>query len=380
MNTHDFDIAAIALKFQITGEVSEVRNYGNGHINDTFLLKNSNPAGPDYLLQRINHHVFKDVLGLMENIARVTAHLQSKLGADNNQKLLQLIDTKDGNTFYRDEGDNYWRLYFFIPGSKSYDIAETARQAYEAGTAFGRFQSMLSDMDPTLLSETIVDFHNIEKRLKDFHEAVKADKAGRVETVGAEIATISHHEQAMSTINQWGRAGLLPKRITHNDTKLNNVLLDADDNAICVIDLDTVMTGYVASDFGDAIRTITNTAAEDEPDLEKIQVNVDLFRAYTEGYIKTAIGFLTEKEIESLSLGMLLLPYMQGVRFLTDYLQGDTYYKIAYPEHNLTRTKAQLCLFEKLHEKSPELRQIIADTVAANKEILTGINTQLSHN
>ncbi|MCC8423681.1 phosphotransferase enzyme family protein [Mucilaginibacter sp. UR6-11] len=370
MDTPNFDIAAIALKFQITGGISEVRKYGTGHINDTFLLKNSNAADPDYLLQRINHQVFKDVLGLMENIARVTAHLQSKLTPGTNQKLLQLIDTKDGGCFYRDGDNNYWRLYFFIPGSRSYDVAETTRQAYEAGMAFGRFQSTLSDMDPALLSETIVDFHNIQKRLKDFHEAVQVNKASRVSAVSAEIDIITRHEQAMSIINEWGQAGLLPKRITHNDTKLNNVLFDADDNAICVIDLDTVMTGYVAYDFGDAIRTITNTAAEDEPDLEKIQVNTDLFKAYTEGYLKTAGSFLTEKEVESLSWGMLLLPYMQGVRFLTDYLQGDTYFKIEYPDHNLIRAKAQFSLFTKLYEQSPQLRQIITETVAAYKDIL----------
>jgi len=380
MDTHDFDIAAIALKFQITGKNLEVQHYGNGHINDTFLLKNSNKGGPDYLLQRINHHVFKDVTGLMENISRVTAHLKSKLNPDTTQKILQLIATNDGNAFYQDNNGNYWRLYFFIPGSKSYDVAETARQAYEAGMAFGRFQSMLSDMDPFLLKETIVDFHNIQKRLKDFHEAVQADKAGRVSAVSAEIESITRHEEVMSIINQWGQAGLIPKRITHNDTKLNNVLLDADDRAICVIDLDTVMTGYVAYDFGDAIRTITNTAAEDEPDLEKIQVNTNLFKAYTEGYIKTAGSFLTEKEIESLSWGMLLLPYMQGVRFLTDYLQGDTYFKITYPEHNLIRAKAQFSLFEKLYDLSPQLRQIITDTVAAYNHTLIGINPQLSHN
>jgi len=379
MNTHDFDIAAIALKFQITGDIAEVRNYGTGHINDTFLLKNSSPADPDYLLQRINHHVFKDVTGLMENIARVTDHLESKLIPDSNQKLLRLIDTKDGNTFYKDIDGNYWRLYLFIPGSRSYDIAETAQQAYQAGMAFGRFQSMLSDMDPALLSETIIDFHNIEKRLRDFHEAKQADKVKRLADVSTEIEIISRHEKDMCTINQWGQAGLIPNRITHNDTKLNNVLLDADDMAICVIDLDTVMTGYVAYDFGDAIRTITNTAAEDEADIEKIQVNTDLFTAYTEGYIKTTGNFLTEKEIESLSWGMLLLPYMQGVRFLTDYLEGDTYFKIAYPEHNLVRAKAQFSLFTKLHEQSPELRQIITDTVTA-QNITTGINTQLSHN
>jgi Ser/Thr protein kinase RdoA (MazF antagonist) len=380
MNTSVFDIAAIALEFQIMGEIYEVRNYGNGHINDTFLLKNSNAAYPDYLLQRINHHVFKDVLGLMENIARVTAHLQSKLTPDTNQKLLQLIDTRNGETFYRDSDGNYWRLYLFIPDSKSYDVAETARQAHEAGLAFGRFQSMLADMDPALLSETIVDFHNIEKRLKDFNEAKEINTAGRILAAGAEIEFITLHEQAMSTINHWGRAGLLPTRITHNDTKLNNVLLDADDNAICVIDLDTVMTGYVAYDFGDAIRTITNTAAEDEPEVEKIRVNTDLFRAYTEGYLKMAGSFLTDKEVESLSWGMLLLPYMQGVRFLTDYLQGDTYFKITYPEHNLVRAKAQFSLFTKLHELSPQLRQIITDSVAAHKNILPGINTQLSNN
>lgn len=379
MNRLDFDIMAIADKFQIKGDISEVQNYGNGHINDTFLLKNTDPAGSDYLLQRINHHVFKNVLGLMKNVASVTAHLQGKIAQGTNQKLLELINTRDGQTFYSDSAGDYWRLYFFIPGSKSYDIAETDRQAYEAGVAFGRFQSMLSDMDPSLLSETIVDFHNIQKRLDHFYEAVKIDSVGRVEEVGFEIDLIERHEQAMSVINQWGQGGLIPKRITHNDTKLNNVLFDSEDNAICVIDLDTVMAGYVAYDFGDAVRTITNTAAEDEPELEKIQVNIDFFKAYTQGYLRMAGSFLTDKEIESLSWGVLLLPYMQGVRFLTDYLQGDTYFKINYPEHNLVRAKAQFNLFTKLYEQSAQLRSIIADFVAVNKNNLTQINTQLSH-
>ncbi|MFD2874177.1 phosphotransferase enzyme family protein [Mucilaginibacter ximonensis] len=379
MNTPDFDITAVALNFQIAGEISEVRSYGNGHINDTFLLVTTDATAPGYLLQRINHHVFKDVAGLMENIARVTAHIEGKFLPGNTQKLLHLIKTTEGKTYYRDQDNNYWRLYFFIPGSRSYDVAETERQAYQAGMAFGHFQSMLADMDPECLTETIADFHNIEKRLKDFYQAVQLDKAGRVAGVNAEIAVISQHEQAMTTINQWGRAGLLPKRITHNDTKLNNVLLDDNDNAICVIDLDTVMVGYVAYDFGDAIRTIANTAAEDEPEPDNIQVNTAFFKAYTEGYIQAAGSFLEEKEIESLLWGALLLPYMQGVRFLTDYLDGDNYFKIAYPEHNLIRARAQFSLFEKLRALSPQLQQIITDTVLSCNN-LTSASKQLSDN
>ena len=372
-DTGNFDMDSIVQSFCMDGKIVEIRGYGSGHINDTFLLVNKDLGSPDYLLQRINHYVFKDVPGLINNIDLVTAHLKKKmplgLGENVNQKVLSLIPAKDGKLFYKDEDGNYWRVYLFLSGSRSYDIVSTEIQARECGKAFGFFQSLLSDMNPQLLSETIADFHNIHKRLADFHQAVEQDSMNRLSSLSAEVQFITEREQAMSVIYQWGQAGLLPKRITHNDTKFNNVLFDQNDKVKCVIDLDTVMAGYVAYDFGDAIRTIINSASEDEPDLYKIQLNMHLFKAYTQGYINKSIDFLEEKEIESLYHGVMLFPYMQGVRFLTDYLQGDTYYKIAYPEHNLIRTKAQLQLLVKLEEQSEAINQIISEAVTANKTI-----------
>lgn len=370
-DTKAFDIPAIIDKFSIVGSIAEAEAFGNGHINDTFLLKNADPSNPDYLLQRVNHHVFKDVPGLMNNIDLVTTHLKNKLeaglGDDADKQVLCLIPANDEKLYHQDAEGNFWRVYIFLSGSRSYDIVLTGQQAYEGGKAFGHFQSQLSDMDTDDLSETIVDFHNIQKRLKDLHIAIKENVAGRVASVLPEIEFIKDREEVMSVIYNWGKSGVLPQRITHNDTKFNNVLFDADDKAVCVIDLDTVMAGHIAYDFGDAIRTIINTAAEDEADLQKIQINVSLFKAYVEGYIKEASSFLTDKEIESLFLGVMLLPYMQGVRFLTDHLQGDTYFKIAYPGHNLVRAKAQFRLLTKLEEQHQLLRQIITDTIDAHK-------------
>ncbi len=367
LDNYRIDVRSILKKFCIEGAVSEIKAYGSGNINDTFYLKNGNSACPDYLLQKINHHVFKDVPGLTRNIELVTAHLKKKVrlapGEHTGREVLDLVPTLDHQLFHKDERGHYWRIYIFIPGSRSYDIVPSIPLAYEGGKAFGYFQSFLSDMNPQLLSETIVDFHNIKKRLVDFYEAIKSDPVGRVCLVQQEVAFIREHEQTMGTIYEWGKAGIIPKRIIHNDTKFNNILFGEDDKAICIIDLDTVMPGFAAYDFGDAIRIIINTAAEDELNLDEIQLNVPQFRAYTEGYIEAAGDFLTEQEIESLPFGMALLPYMQGVRFLTDYLNGDTYFKISYPEHNLVRARAQFQLLRKLEEKKAELRQIIDNAV-----------------
>ncbi|MDP9076293.1 MAG: aminoglycoside phosphotransferase family protein [Bacteroidota bacterium] len=370
---HSVRILPIVEKFNITGEIATVTAFGNGHINDTFLLKNLYPENPDYLLQRINHHVFKDVPGLIGNIDRVTAYLKSKMAAgfDNKKsgQVLKLVPSKDQQLFYKDDEGNYWRIYIFVAGSRSYDSVATPQQAFEGGKAFGSFQALLSDMDPSLLSETIADFHNIQKRLADFDLAVEKDLMHLAATIETEIKFIRARERPMSVINDLGRSGLLPMRVTHNDTKFNNILFDENDQIACVIDLDTVMAGYVAYDFGDAIRTIVNTAAEDEPDLEKIQIDIPLFEAYLQGYIQEANCFLTATEIESLYLGAVLLPYMQGVRFLTDYLQGDRYFKVAYPGHNLVRAKAQFRLLQKLEEQGQLLCDMISRAAADYKSI-----------
>ncbi|WP_207534502.1 phosphotransferase enzyme family protein [Desertivirga arenae] len=356
-------VESILEQFQIDGQAAEIHPYGSGLINDTFFVKNKSVGYDDYLLQRINHHVFKDVSGLMKNVDLIIAHLKKKTASD--RKVLTLVPTKSDELFHMEADGSFWRLYVFIPGTKSYDLVTTEKQAYEGGRAFGNFQLLLSDMDVALLKETIIDFHNIKKRLRDYYTALKEDVAGRAGSITQEALFIKDREDAMSIIFNWGEYGLIPQRVTHNDTKFNNVLFDENNKVQCVIDFDTVMPGLVAYDFGDAIRTIINTANEDEADLDKIQINIPLFAAYAEGYLEEAGEFLSPKEVESLSLGVLLLPYMQGVRFLTDYLDGDKYFKTTYPEHNLIRARTQFQLLRKLEEQQATLEQILT-TAAAN--------------
>jgi Ser/Thr protein kinase RdoA (MazF antagonist) len=348
-------------KFRIEGEVISERPFGSGHINDTFKITTG--TGHNYLLQRINQYVFKDVPGLMNNLVRVTNQLKQKLedipGSHPEKETLTLIETIDDKYFTQDEAGNYWRVFVFLSHTKSYDQAETEKQAMEAGRAFGNFQALLSDLDPGELIETIPAFHHIGSRLAALDRAVALDGAHRLNKVQHELDFIDARREAMQQILAMGAGGLLPQRIIHNDTKFNNVLLDDRDRAQCVIDLDTVMPGYVAYDFGDAIRTIINTAPEDEADLALIQLNTPLFTAYVKGYMQKASEFLTDAEVASLVPGVLLLPYMQGVRFLTDYLNGDTYFKINSPWHNLQRAKAQFQLVKKLEEAKETLQNII---------------------
>jgi hypothetical protein len=341
----------------------EIAPYGSGHINHTYLLKSKNHSASDYLLQKINDYVFKDVAGLMNNVGQVISHLKSKLeddaSADASKEVLTLLPAKDQQLYYENGNGGYWRIYHYLEGTKSYDLVTTTQQAFEGGKAFGRFQWLLADLDAALLVETIPNFHNIETRLQAFEQACSEDPIERVKECLPEIEFIRARAKKMCIVLEKGRKGLIPLRITHNDTKFNNVLLDADDHAQCVIDLDTVMPGYVAYDFGDAVRTIINTCAEDEKDLDKIALNPDLFKAYAEGYLQNAIGFLTDEEIDSLMDGAFLLPYIQAVRFLTDFMDGDKYFKIHSENHNLQRTRAQLQLLKKLEEHEADLRSII---------------------
>jgi Ser/Thr protein kinase RdoA (MazF antagonist) len=361
-----FNLSNIALNFRIEADISSITPYGSGHINDTYYVKNSHNGESDYLLQRINHTVFRDVPALMNNIYLVISHLRSKLkeipGADPDKEVLSLVKTNDHLYYYLDEQGNYWRMYKYITNTKSIDIVETKEQAFEGGKAFGRFQTLLSDLDINLLHYTIPDFHHIGLRLTRFNTALQTDPLGRKKTISAEIEFIQKRIESMCAILKLGKEEKLPLRITHNDTKFNNVLLDENDRAQCVIDLDTVMPGYVAYDFGDAIRTIINTAPEDEKELDKIKLNMPLFEAFTEGYLKESASFLTESEIKSLPLSVLLFPYMQGVRFLTDYLNGDTYYKVHFPDHNLQRTRAQFQLLGKLEEQYSKIENFIWET------------------
>lgn len=367
-----FDLPRMIRQFSIQGEAGRVSPHGSGHIHDTFRVKNAQAGQPDYLLQRINHHVFKNVPALMENMQRVTAYLREKVaaqpGGQPDKEVLTLIPTRNGQDYYPDEAGNYWRMFLFLDHTRTYDLVETPDQAYEGGKAFGHFQALLADFPVGQLHDTIPDFHNIVNRLHLFHEVLGRDPLGRAKEVRAEIAAIEDRAEGMSRIYHLGQAGKLPLRITHNDTKFNNVLLDQFNHAQCVIDLDTVMPGYVAYDFGDAIRTTVNTAAEDEPDPNKINVNMDLFRGFTTGFLAETRALLTDAEIDSLAMGVLLLPYIMAVRFLTDYIDGDHYYKTHFPGHNLQRARAQLTLVSKLEKEYKQIQQIIRQTARAGQE------------
>lgn len=353
----------ITSKFKCHVDVSTLQSYGTGHINDTYRLKNLVSEEYDYLLQKINHEVFKNVPKLMENMCRVIAHLKKHLlnsGSGNPEKeVMTLVATKEGPYFYQDSNGDYWRMCHFLKNTKTYDVVETEQQAYEGGKAFGKFQAMLCDLSPDLMYEVIPDFHHMGKRLEQLAEARAQDAVGRVALVTEELETIDASAGSMSFFQQDEQLLTLPRRVIHYDTKFNNVLLNLEDRAQCVIDLDTVMAGYVAYDFGDAIRTIINRTTEDDKELSNIKLNIPLFKAYTKGYMEEARQFINEWELRSLIKGVLLLPYMQAVRFLTDYINGDRYYKTASADHNLQRTRAQLQLFKELLEHSESIENSI---------------------
>ncbi|MCC8170451.1 MAG: aminoglycoside phosphotransferase family protein [Parabacteroides sp.] len=346
----------ILSQFRTEGNLVSAEPFGNGHINDT--LKVTDDKGEiRYVLQRINHAIFTNVEMLQNNIHTVTSHIRKKLEArgevDIDRKVLTFLPTKDGKLYYFD-GDSYWRVCLFIPRSKSYEEV-TPELSYEAGKAFGDFQSMLSDLPEGALGETIPNFHNMEFRLQQFHDAVQANPAGRLNEVKGLVDEIEKRAEAMCIQERLYREGKLKKRTNHCDTKVNNIMFDEDGKVLCVIDLDTVMPGFVLSDIGDFIRTGANTGAEDDPDLNKVGVNMPIFESYTRGYMETAKSFLSPLEISMLPYGGRLLTYMQTVRFLTDYINGDTYYKIHSPKHNLQRTEAQFKLLQSLEEHAGEM-------------------------
>lgn len=349
--------------FVLRGEICNVSPLGNGLINDTLKVDTLDADTPDYVLQRINHNIFKDVELLQHNIEVTTAHIRKKLEAkgesDIDRKVLTFVQTTEGKTYYFD-GESYWRVSIFIPRSVTYDVVDP-HYSYLAGKGFGQFQSMLADLEETL-DETIPDFHNMEFRLKQFKDAIEADAAGRLSEVKELVDQLLARSEKMCSAEKLHREGKLPKRICHCDTKVNNMLFDADDNSfLCVIDLDTVMPSYIFSDYGDFLRTAANTAPEDEKDFEKIHFRPEIFKAFTRGYIESAKAFLTDIEIENLPYAVALFPYMQCVRFLTDYINGDVYYKIGYPEHNKVRSIAQFELLKQIEAAQEDLKTTIKE-------------------
>jgi len=349
---------AIIAVFDIQLENINIKPFGNGLINNTWLVGNPEDRAQCFLLQQINHRIFNDVEALINNIILVTGHIRRKIkkeGGDPEKNVLRLIPLKNGSFYYQDNEGRYWRMYHFLQDTLCYDHITDTGQAFEGGKAFGRFQSQLTDLPAGLLTPVIPDFLNMVKRLRDFEAVLNTTPSDRLVAAESLIKEIWKRADKMCFFQR----AELPVRVIHNDTKFNNVLLDHEDKAQCVIDLDTVMPGYVAYDYGDALRTIINTAAEDEKDIRKIGLDIPLFEAYTRGYFQEAAGFLTEPEVDSLITGMLLLPYMQAVRFLTDYLDNDRYYKVNFPGHNLQRANAQLALLFRLEEVQPILENTI---------------------
>jgi len=355
----DREIAILAAKQFNSDEITYIEPYGSGHINSTWLSVHKAADGTETknLMQKISTVAFKKPDELMENIVGVTAFLRDKVEEDGT---LTVIPTLDGKSFYVDEFENYWRVYKFIDDATAYQQIENDNDFYTCGLAFGEFQQLLAEYPAEKLHETIANFHNTPSRFADFKKALAEDKMGRAKDVQAEIDFVLAHECKADAITSKLESGEIPYRVTHNDTKLNNILIDnATGKAQCVIDLDTVMPGAAAYDFGDSIRFGASTGAEDETDLSKISVDVHLFEVFAKGYLSTANKFLTPAEKDSLVTGAYLMTLECGVRFLTDYLNGDVYFKIHRENHNLDRCRTQFKLVADMEEKEAELRKIV---------------------
>ena len=353
------ELKSIVAQFAIQGQVLEIKPLGNGLINDTLLVRTD---GPDnYVLQRVNNAIFKDVELLQHNIDCATAHIRRKLAGDPDidRKVLTFIPCKATGKTYWTDGETFWRISVFIKDAYTYETVNP-EYSYYAGKAFGQFEAMLSDI-PDTLGETIPDFHNMELRARQLAEAVAADPVGRMAEpeVQAILSDLKPFEEEMCKAERMYREGVLPKRICHCDTKVNNMMFDKEGNILCVIDLDTLMPSFVFSDFGDFLRTAANTVAEDDPAVEKVDFRMDIFEAFAKGYVESAKVFLTQIEKENLPYAACLFPYMQAVRFFADYINGDTYYKIKYPEHNLVRTRNQVALFPAAYAKVPQMKAFI---------------------
>lgn len=345
-------------------QVKNIEPFGGGLINDTFRVRNLLESGNDFLLQRINHEVFKDVAGLMHNMELVTAHLRQKISASDvlreSCKTLEIISTKEGTSHFQDENGNFWRVVAFLKDYHSYDYVETPEQAYQGARAFGRFMLLLDDFPVQKLKETIPEFHDIIKRLATFQEVIATTtRADRVKQCKEEIRFVLDLADQMCVIEQLRKSGNIKDRVTHNDTKFNNVLLKADFSSHCVIDLDTVMPGIVHYDFGDGVRTCSSTTEEDEKDLGLVDINMEKFKAFAQGFIETLKPVLDPLEVEHLALSAPLLAYIMGVRFLTDYLAGDVYYKIQHETHNLDRARCQLRFTKQMMDRLSDMSAIV---------------------
>ena len=369
------DLAAVVRAFPLLGQYRSGAPYGSGHINDTFAVVLDQAGTPvRYLLQQINDRVFKDVPALMDNIRRVTEHATKRAaeaGADVDaaRRALTLVPARDGLPYHRDAAGGWWRCYLFIEHARTYDLVQTPQQATAAARAFGEFQRMLVDLPGKRLHETIPYFHHTRRRFEAFRQAVEANSHGRAAQAQDEIAFALEHEPLVDVLLDLQARGAIPERVTHNDTKFNNVMLDdATQSGICVIDLDTVMPGIALNDFGDMVRSATNSAAEDERDLSRVHARLPIFEALVEGYLAAARPFLNEAEIAHLAISGQVITFEIGLRFLTDFLAGDTYFKIKRPNHNCDRAANQFALVRSLELQRSTMESFVARHIAACRD------------
>ena len=353
------NIEKAAYAFQLEGTPVACQEFGSGHINHTYRI--TTDTGAEYVVQQINKYVFRDPVRLMGNIIAVTDYLRQRV--EDPRNALHFIPTHTGLYYHRDRKGEFWRCYDFV-GGFSLDMPESDQDFYQSALAFGRFQEQLAEFPAHTLFETIPEFHNTIDRYRQLHASVEADPCDRVKTVREELWFLLQREEQMSQLQRMRESGELPLRVTHNDTKLNNVLLDKKTRkSLCVLDLDTVMPGLSAHDFGDSIRFGAATAAEDEPDYMKMELDLNMFRVFTQGYLEAAPS-LTDLEVQMLPLGAMTMTMEVAVRFLKDYIDGDLYFKTAYPEHNLIRARTQIKLAADMEKKWDEMNRIVAEVAA----------------
>ncbi len=360
-----FKVEDVNKVFAVEGDFVSAVPYGSGHINETKLVTTKEKDGTEhqFVLQKINKNVFKRPDQLMENYVAVTSFIRKKIeaiGGDPLREVINVIPTRDGSNFHLDENGDYWRLLVFITDSLSYDLVEKPEQFYDSAVAFGNFQYMLSDYPAHTLHETIPNFHNTPDRYRQLMEAVENNVAGRLGEVGAEVEFAKARYDFACTFERAREEGRLPLKVTHNDTKLNNILFDKKTGkSLAVVDLDTIMPGYSVNDFGDSIRFGATTALEDEADLSKVNFDINLYELYVKGFIEGANGGLSECELEMLPLGAIMMTFECGMRFLADYLNGDTYFRVHRPGHNLDRARNQFKLVSDMEKRLDEMKAIV---------------------
>ncbi|MCL3780481.1 aminoglycoside phosphotransferase family protein [Prolixibacteraceae bacterium JC049] len=365
------ELKQLAAQFQIEGTIAEVKPLGEGFINDTFIIKTEGDS-PNYILQRKNKNIFTDVPAMMENIQKVTTHIKKKVaaaGGDVMREAMTVTPTIDNKLHFLDEEGEFWAACMFIDETIAYQTAETPELAKAGGHGIGKFQAQVADLKEPL-TDILPGFHNIRFRFKQWDEVLAKDPVGRKAEVAEEVKWIEDRRAEMLEFWQLVEDGTIATRVTHNDTKINNILFDKKGDVLCVIDLDTVLNSTVLNDYGDAMRSYTNTGLEDDENLDNVSMDLDIFKAYTEGYLEETIGFITQPELDYLAFSAKYITYEQVLRFLMDYIDGDNYYKVKSDTHNLVRTRAQYKLLQSMEEQFETMQKVVNETAAQLKTTL----------